>query len=159
MIDAYAIFLLVVAVAFTRIATSGKDVSIWQRGYGLRVRAIALTLSLTILLLGFTSAVDTYTQSEHAATTVGTLLWASLIAGSLLYSIGAASWTGRRAFSARAIGWLLLAAACAFPSTLTIGLPLVGLLACALVPISSRAPEGFLVQRAGLDAENSGLQS
>jgi hypothetical protein len=128
----YAVFLGALGSLLGRAATRSKEPSVWDRGYGPLTRGVMLTTSLMILVLGLPMALD----REHTST-FGNALWASLIVGSALYSVGAASWTGKPAFLLREVGWILMAVAFLIPSTLTLGLPLVALLAFALVPISS----------------------
>jgi hypothetical protein len=76
---------------------------------------------------------------QDGVTSLGTLIVAAGIAGSALYAIGAAIWTGAAAYRLRAFGWVLTAAAFGIPSTLTLVVPLVALLAFPLVPISRYA--------------------
>jgi hypothetical protein len=128
----YAVFLSVVAFLLGRAVTERKEASVWDTGYGSLTRGVMLATSLIILLLSLPIALD----REHTSP-LGNALWASVIVGSALYSAGAASWTGDRAFWLRGIGWILMAVAFVVPSTLTLGLPLVALLAFALVPISA----------------------
>lgn len=128
----YAVFLSTVAFLLGRAVTERKEPSVWDTGYGSLTRGVMLATSLIILLLSLPMALDReHTSMESNA------LWASVIVGSALYSAGAASWTGNPAFWVRGIGWILMAVAFLLPSTLTLGLPLVALLAFALVPISS----------------------
>ena len=133
----YTVFLIVVGFLLAQAAAESKEPSVWDRGYGSLARGVMLATSLVILLLSFSMALD----REHTSTE-SNALWASIIVGSALYSAGAASWTGNPAFWLRGIGWILIAVAFLLPITLTLGLPLVALLAFALVPISSiRAPD------------------
>jgi hypothetical protein len=120
----YAVFLSAVAFLLGRAVTARKEPSVWDTGYGSLTRGVMLATSLIILLLSLPMALD----REHTSTE-SNALWASVI--------GAASWTGNAAFWARGIGWILVAVAFLLPSTLTLGLPLLALLAVALVPISS----------------------
>jgi hypothetical protein len=134
---AYAVFLGALGFSLARAAAQHRQPAIWDRGSGSVTRGVVLATSLTVLVLSFAMALD----REHT-TLLGNALWVSIIVGSALYSAGAASWTGNPAFWLRGIGWILMAIACLVPSTLTLGLPLVALLAFALVPISSiRGPE------------------
>ena len=133
----YAVFLGAVALLLSRAMTQRREPSVWDRGYGPLTRGVMLGTSLMILVLSVPMALD----REHTST-LGNALWTSLIVGSALYSVGAASWTGNAAFLLRGIGWILMAIVFLLPSTLTLGLPLLALLAFALVPISSmRAPD------------------
>jgi hypothetical protein len=125
---AYAVFLTVTVGAFSLI-TAGQR----PRPDGSPLRVVTLFISLTILLLNVTLV-----PQQHDATSVGTLIVGGGVVGSALFAIGAANWTGTAAFSLRTIGWLLTAIVFAIPSTLTLGLPLVGVLAFAVVPISGR---------------------
>ena len=132
----YAVLLGALGFLLVRATTERTEPSVWDRGYGSLTRGVMLATSLIILVLSFAMAIDL----EHTST-LGNAIWASLIVGSALYSVGAASWTGDAAFLLREIGWILMAIAILFPSTLTLGAPLIALLAFALVPISSmRAP-------------------
>jgi hypothetical protein len=128
----YAVFLSAVGFLLGRAVTERQGPSVWDTGYGSVTRGVMLATSLIILVLSFAMALD----REHTST-LGNAIWASLTVGSALYSVGAASWTGNAAFLLREIGWILIAIAILFPSTLTLGAPLVALLAVALVPISS----------------------
>ena len=133
----YAVLLGALGFLLARAAMRHEEPSVWDRGYGSLTRGVMRATSLTILVLSLPMALD----REHTST-LGNAIWASLIVGSALYSAGAASWTGDAAFLVRGIGWILMAIAVLFPSTLTLGAPLIALLAFALVPISSfRASE------------------
>jgi hypothetical protein len=128
---AIAAFLALTLWAFTRHRrgwTPGPDGSPW--------RLVALVLSISMLLL-FLSLVP----EQHSATSLGTLLVAAGLVGSALFAIGAAVWTGVTAHRLRAVGWVLAAIAFGIPSTLSLVLPLVGLLAFPLTPISHTASE------------------
>jgi hypothetical protein len=122
---AYAVFLVLVVWAFARIG-AGRI----PRHEGSPWRPVTLVVSLASLLV-FVTLIP---QQEGAS--FGTLLVAASLAGSVLYAIGAAIWTGIAAHRLRASGWILTAFAFSFPSTLTLGLPLVAVLAFPLAPIS-----------------------
>jgi hypothetical protein len=123
---AYAVFLVVTAGAFSSIATGQRP-----RPDGSPLRVVTLGITLTILLL-----MIALVPQQDDATSMGTLLVGGGVVGSALYAIGAANWTGTAAFWLRVAGWLLLALAFAIPSLVTLGLPLVGVLAFAVAPIS-----------------------
>jgi hypothetical protein len=126
---AYAVFLGLIIWAFARIGagrTPGHDASPW--------RPVTLVVSVAALILFLTLV-----PQQEGATSLGTLIVAAGIAGSALYAIGAAIWTGMVAYRLRAFGWVLTAAAFGIPSTLTLVLPVVALLAFPLVPISRYA--------------------
>ena len=124
--DAYAVFLAVTAVAFSLVATGRRP-----RPDGSPLRVVTLFISLSVLLL-----LITLVPQQDDATSVGSLILGGGVAGSALFAIGAANWTGTTAFLLRCAGWLLMVIALVTPSTLTLGLPLVAVLAFALVPIS-----------------------
>jgi hypothetical protein len=52
-----------------------------------------------------------------------------------VYAAGLLAWRGGQALGLRILGWILMVTAFAIPSTLTLGLPLVALLALALASI------------------------
>ena len=70
-------------------------------------------------------------QSEIAPLALGALL----IGGSFLYVVGAALWRGYAAYGLRVVGWCLVAAVLSVPSTLTLALPVVALMAAVLVEV------------------------
>lgn len=125
--DAYAVFLAVTAAAFALIATGYRP-----RRDGSLLRAVTLVISLTILLLCIALV-----PQQHDGTSLGALIVGGGVVGSALYAIGAANWIGTTAFWLRATGWFLIAILFAIPSTLSLGLPLVAVLAFALTPIST----------------------
>jgi hypothetical protein len=128
---AYAIFLVLIVWAFARIGagrTPGHEESPW--------RPVTLVVSVASLLLFMTLV-----PQQHGALDLGVVIVTSGTAGSTLYAIGAVVWTGVGAYRLRAIGWVLSAIAFGIPSTLTLGLPLLGLLAFPLAPLSRHASE------------------
>jgi hypothetical protein len=52
-----------------------------------------------------------------------------------MYAAGLLTWRGGQALGLRVLGWVMMVAALAIPSTLTLGLPLVALLALTLAPV------------------------
>ena len=66
---------------------------------------------------------------------LGWTIGAAVSLGSVVYAAGLLAWRGGRALGLRVVGWVLMVAALAIPSTLTLGLPLVALLALTLAPI------------------------
>jgi hypothetical protein len=122
---AYAIFLALIVLA-ARTPAPRREGSPW--------RPVGLTLSVASLAL-FASLAP---QQEGAS--LGSLLVAAGVSGSALYGIGAAVWTGMAGYRLRELGWVLVALAFGFPSTLTLVLPFVGLLAFPLAHISPYGP-------------------
>jgi hypothetical protein len=71
---------------------------------------------------------------------LGWTIGGALSLGSIVYAGGLLAWRGGQALGLRVLGWVLMAAALVIPSTLTLGLPLVALLALTLAPIPQRRP-------------------
>jgi hypothetical protein len=126
---AYAIFLVLTFWAFAQIGTgwSPKREGSWWRPV---TRMISVALLLLFVML---------VPQQEGATSIGTLMVAAGVAGSALYAIGATIWTGMAAYRLRELGWVLTAIALGIPSTLTLAVPLVALLAFPLAPISPYA--------------------
>jgi hypothetical protein len=97
--------------------------------------AIAL-LALSFLALGAVLVVG-QSESHHPFRIVA---GATLIGGSFLYVLGAALWRGFAAYRLRVVGWCLVAAVLSVPSTLTLALPVVAIMAAVLVevPVAGR---------------------
>ena len=81
-----------------------------------------------------TAAIALLVISTNHPTTLGRIDVLILLVGSVLYLVGMALWRERTGFILRFIGWMLAAGALAIPSTLTLLLPLVALLALTLRP-------------------------
>jgi hypothetical protein len=73
----------------------------------------------------------------------GYAVGAALLGGALLYAAGVYRWYGRTAFALRLWGWVLVTAALAVPSTLTLALPLAAamVVTVATVPPDTGTPE------------------
>lgn len=72
--------------------------------------------------------------ADHAQV-LGWAIGGAVSLGSILYAAGLLAWRGGQALGLRILGWVLMVAALVIPSTLTLGLPLVALLAPTLAPI------------------------
>jgi hypothetical protein len=107
-----------------------------------RVRLAALTLDVAVGAIGI--AVLGLQLGDHAHV-LGWTIGGAVSLGSILYAAGLLAWRGGRALGLRVLGWVLMVAAFVIPSTLTLGLPLVALLAVALAPI----PEQKVAQGGG----------
>jgi hypothetical protein len=70
--------------------------------------------------------------AANDSTTLGFVALLMLLLGSILYLCGMALWRQRGGFGLRLIGWSLAVAGFAIPSTLTLLLPLAGLLVLTL---------------------------
>lgn len=73
---------------------------------------------------------------------LGWAIGAAVSLGAVLYAAGLLGWRGGRALGLRVLGWVLMAAAVMVPSTLTLGLPLVAVLALTLAPIPEQVAQG-----------------
>ena len=104
-----------------------------------RVRLAALTLDTAVGALGI--AVLGLQLGDHAHV-LGWTIGGAVSLGGILYGAGLLGWRGGRALGLRVLGWVLMVAAFMIPTTLTLGLPLVALLALTLAPI----PEQKLTQ-------------
>ena len=120
---AYSTLILCVGLAGVRPQRPGE---VW--------RLVAVAAGIVILISSLMLAVDV-----RPHTLVSAALWGFLIAGSAVFTAGALSWHGQAALWWRTAGWLAMAAALVVPSTLTLGLPIVGLLAFTLRPAESDA--------------------
>jgi hypothetical protein len=81
-----------------------------------------------------TAAIALLVISTKHPTTLGRVDVLILLVGSVLYLVGLALWRESLGFILRFIGWMLAAGALAIPTTLTLLLPLVALLALTLRP-------------------------
>ena len=97
-----------------------------------RVRLAAGMLDTAVGALGI--AVLGLQLGDHAHV-LGWTIGGAVGLGSIVYAAGLLAWRGGRALGLRVLGWVLMVAALVIPSTLTLGLPLVALLALALAPI------------------------
>lgn len=93
------------------------------------MRALALAADLAFLYIGAATGAQVAGGEGHnlAYAIVG-----SLLAGSVVHALGVVAWNGALAWTARAVGSILVGAALVVPTVLTIALPLVGLQALTL---------------------------
>ena len=98
-----------------------------------RVRLAAGMLDTAVGALGIALLVQ-LAGGDHALV-LGWTIGAAVSLGSILYAAGLLAWRGGQALGLRVLGWVLMVVALAIPSTLTLGLPLVALLALTLAPI------------------------
>lgn len=90
------------------------------------VTGVALT-SIGLLLLG-----------NDGATTPGNISLLLLVFGGVLYAWGLVRWRTPDGLGSRRVGWTLVVAALAVPSTLTLLLPVASLLVLTLRPVGER---------------------
>jgi len=92
------------------------------------VRLAVLTLDVAVGAIGI--AVLGLQLGDHAHV-LGWIIGGAVSLGSILYAAGLLAWRGDRALGLRVLGWVLMLVAFVLPSTLTVGLPVVALLAVA----------------------------
>jgi hypothetical protein len=98
----------------------------------LRPAAEAAIRAGAVLVGAAAVAVALALLAKHEATPLGTAILVSLAAGASCYVAGTLGWTGRGAFRLRAAGWTAMVLALLVPTTLSLALPLVALLAVTL---------------------------
>jgi hypothetical protein len=98
-----------------------------------RVRLAAGMLDTAVAAVGI--AVVAQLVGEDDALVLGWTIGAAVSLGSVVYAAGLLAWRGGQALGLRVVGWVLMVVALVIPSTLTLGLPLVALLALTLAPI------------------------
>lgn len=99
-----------------------------------RARLAALMLDTAVGALGI-AVLGLQLGGDDHAHLLGWTIGGAVSLGSIVYAAGLFTWRGGRALGLRVGGWVLMVAALVIPSTLTLGLPLVALLALALAPI------------------------
>jgi hypothetical protein len=97
-----------------------------------RVRLAAGILATAVGAVGLEVLGLQLRGPSHA---LGWTIGGALSLGCVVYAAGLLAWRGGQALGLRVLGWVLMAAALVIPSTLTLGLPLVALLALTLAPI------------------------
>jgi hypothetical protein len=97
-----------------------------------RVRLAAGMLDIAVGAVGIAVLGLQLGDQAHA---LGWTIGGAVSLGSIVYAAGLLGWRGGQALGLRVLGWILMAAALVVPSTLTLGLPLVALLALTLAPI------------------------
>jgi hypothetical protein len=99
-----------------------------------RVRLAAGMLATAVGAMGI-AVLGLQLGGDGHAHVLGWTIGAAVSLGGVVYAAGLLAWRGGQALGLRILGWVLLLMAFAIPSTLTLGLPLVALLALALAPI------------------------
>jgi hypothetical protein len=99
-----------------------------------RVRLAAGMLDTAVAAIGIAVLGLQLAGDDHALV-LGWTIGATVSLGSVVYAAGLLAWRGGQALGLRVVGWVLMVAAFVVPSTLTLGLPLVALLALTLAPI------------------------
>lgn len=106
-----------------------------------RVRLAAGMLDTAVIALGI-AVLGLQLGGDDYAHVLGWTIGAAVSLGGVVYAAGLLAWRGGQALGLRILGWVLMVTALAIPSTLTLGLPLVALLALALAPIPEQVVQG-----------------
>jgi hypothetical protein len=104
-----------------------------------QVRLAAAMLATAVSAMGI-AVLGLQLGGDHAHA-LGWTVGAAVSLGGVVYAAGLLAWRGRQALGLRILGWVLMVTALVIPSTLTLGLPLVALLALALAPIPERVAQ------------------
>lgn len=104
-----------------------------------RVRLAAGVLDTAVGALGVAVLGLQLGAADHV---LGWMIGALISLGAVAYAAGLLAWRGGQAVGLRILGWVLMVIALVIPSTLTLALPLVALLATTL----ARLPEQQVAQ-------------
>jgi hypothetical protein len=99
-----------------------------------RVRLAAAMLVTAVSAMGI-AVLGLQLGGDDHAHVLGWTIGAAVSLGGAVYAAGLLAWWGGQALGLRILGWVLMVTALVIPSTLTLGLPLLALLALALAPI------------------------
>ena len=91
--------------------------------------------AMGIAVLGLQLGGDDHTHM------LGWTIGVAVSLGGAVYAAGLLAWRGGQALGLRILGWVLMVMALMIPTTLTLGLPLVALLAVALAPIPEQVTQ------------------
>ena len=105
-----------------------------------RVRLAAALLAIAVSAMGI-AVLGLQLGGDDHAHVLGWTIGAAVSLGGAVYAAGLLAWRGRQALGLRILGWVLMVTALVIPSTLTLGLPLVALLALALAPIPEQVAQ------------------
>ena len=106
-----------------------------------RVRLAAGVLDTAVGALGVAVLGLQLGAADHVHV-LGWMIGALISLGAVAYAAGLLAWQGGQAVGLRILGWVLMVIALVIPSTLTLALPLVALLATTL----ARLPEQKVAQ-------------
>jgi hypothetical protein len=124
---AYLLFITIASAAL--LANAGG----WGRFRAAVLRAF--TGGLAASAGGVALALLTAGDGDH--TTPAIVLLTTTVAGSLFYLSGLVLWRGKAAFVLRLFGWLLLVVPALVPSTLSLSLPILAILAVTVSLVRS----------------------
>jgi hypothetical protein len=105
-----------------------------------RVRLAAAMLVTAVSAMGI-AVLGLQLGGDDHAHVLGWTIGAAVSLGGAVYAAGLLAWRGGQALGLRILGWVLMVMALVIPSTLTLGLPLVALLALALAPIPEQVAQ------------------
>jgi hypothetical protein len=105
-----------------------------------RVRLAAALLATAVSAMGI-AVLGLQLGGDDHAHVLGWTIGAAVSLGAVVYAAGLLAWRGGQALGLRILGWVLMVTALTIPSTLTLGLPLVALLAVTLAPIPEQAAQ------------------
>jgi hypothetical protein len=105
-----------------------------------RVRLAAAMLVTAVSAMGI-AVLGLQLGGDDHAHVLGWTVGAAVSLGGAVYAAGLLAWRGGQALGLRILGWVLMVMALVIPSTLTLGLPLVALLAVALAPIPEQVAQ------------------
>jgi hypothetical protein len=135
-------------LAYACLVVSLAALFIRGRAYCLPKRYESVARSGGMVGATATAAIALLEISTNHPSTVGRIAVLMLLVGSVVYLAGLALWHERTGFVLRLTGWILAAAGLAIPSTLTLLLPVIALLALTLRPESAaHAPAGRLARQ------------
>jgi hypothetical protein len=105
-----------------------------------RVRLAAALLATAVSAMGI-AVLGLQLGGDDHAHVLGWTIGAAVSLGGAVYAAGLLAWREGQALGLRILGWVLMVMALVIPSTLTLGLPLVALLALALAPIPEQVAQ------------------
>jgi hypothetical protein len=120
------------------VATRGRSWRIEPKSLEISLRALAVVLAAGFLALGM------ILLARQSPSALGAVMLVALTLGALVFLCGIGVWRGRTAQLCRAAGWGVMAAALAVPSTLSLALPLLVVLAPTLGPTLRPSKQLFL---------------
>ena len=110
------------------VAARGRSRQIATKSLETSLRALAVVLAAGFMALGLSLL------TRNSPTALGIVLLVALTLGAIVYLCGIGVWRGGAAQLCRVAGWGAMAAALAVPSTLSLALPLLVVLAPTLGP-------------------------
>lgn len=120
------------------VATRGRSWRIEPKSLEISLRALAVVLAAGFLAVGM------ILLARNPPTGLGAVMLVALTLGALVFLCGIGVWRGRTAQLCRVAGWGVMAAALAVPSTLSLALPLLVVLAPTLGPTLRPSKQLFL---------------